>query len=156
VQGKSQLNLTECPEVHNKVKALFEELGDMWKKDEGKYDKYIMDSPCPFLANNSCSIYEIRPLGCRLFPKTAFGMQTQDCEALNRFKKMLAALKKGRVCKENYYFTGKTPGLMDKNEPVKSANYSEKQYLACIVKLRKAGMTEEELALFNCFNEKTS
>jgi Fe-S-cluster containining protein len=99
-----------------------------------------------FLENKSCSIYEIRPLGCRLFPKTDYGVQTQDCEALNRFKKMQAILKKDRVCKENYYFKGKTPGLMDKKELLKSANYSEKQYLACIVKLCKAGMTEEELA----------
>jgi hypothetical protein len=32
------------------------------------------------------------------------------------------------------------------------AKFSEKQYHATVVKLRKAGMTDDELALFNQFN----
>ena len=143
----------EHPEVHGKLKTLFEALGVIWKADETKYDEYIMHTPCPFLVEKSCSIYEIRPDGCRLFPKTAFGMQSQDCEALNRFKKMRTALKKGRRCKENYYFTGKTQ-LTEINQQIKPVKFKEKQYRACIVKLRQAGMTNDELTLFNCFNGK--
>jgi Fe-S-cluster containining protein len=142
------------PQVHAKIKALFEDLGNMWEEDEAKYDKYVIDNPCPFLEDRSCSIYDIRPDGCRLFPQTAFGMQTQDCEALNRFKKMRNTLTKGRSSKENYYHTNKTLGTMRDNEPIKLAKFSEKQYLACIVKLCQAGMTDDELTLFNYFNGK--
>lgn len=144
------------PEVHAKVKALFEALGEMWEANETKYDKYIMHNPCPFLVAKSCSIYDIRPDGCRLFPQTAFGMHTQDCEPLNRFKKMRSALKKGRSAKENYYFTGKTLGFTRDVDLIKLAKFNDKQYLACIVKLRQVGMTDNELALFNYFNGKKS
>ena len=51
----------EHPEVHAKVKALFEELGKMWEADEAKYDEYVAHTPCPFLVNNTCAIYEVRP-----------------------------------------------------------------------------------------------
>jgi Fe-S-cluster containining protein len=139
-------------EVHAKVKALFEALGAIFEADEAKYDEYVMQKLCPFLIDKSCSIYEIRPDGCRLFPKTAFGMQTQDCESLNRFKKMRTVLKKGRPSKENYYFNGKTLGQTECNEPIKPAKFTEKQYQTCIVKLRQTGMTDDELALFNYFN----
>ncbi len=142
----------EHPEVHAKIKALFEALGGIFEADEAKYDQYIMHTPCPFLEDKSCSIYEIRPDGCRLFPKTAFGMQTQDCESLNRFKKMRATLKQGRTSKETYYFTGKTLGSAKCDAPIKPAKSTEKQYQTCINKLRKAGMTDDELALLNFFN----
>jgi Fe-S-cluster containining protein len=135
-----------------KVKILHETLGEIFEADEEKYEKYIMNKPCPFLVEKSCSIYEIRPDGCRLFPKTVFGMQTQDCEPLNRFEKMRAALKKGRKSKENYYFTGKASGPTECIELIKLAKFTEKQREACIVKLRQAGMTDDELALFNYFN----
>ena len=143
------------PEIHKKVKALFETLGDIWKADEAKYDHYITHNACPFLVNKSCSIYEIRPEGCRLFPKTAFGMQTQNCEALTRFKKQRAALRKGRAAKETYHFTTKTLGSVKCGEPIKPAKLTQKQYQACITKLRQAGVTHEELDLFNYFNGQT-
>lgn len=43
-------------------------------------------TPCPFLEEDgdrkSCSIYEVRPLGCRLYPfETDFGRQGVDCPA---------------------------------------------------------------------------
>jgi Fe-S-cluster containining protein len=142
----------ERPEVHSKMKALSEELGKMWEADEKEYDKYIIHNPCPFLVDKSCSIYEIRPEGCRLFPNTAFGMLTQDCEALNRFKKMRAALKKGQSCKEKYYFTGKALSQSDVSQPIKRAKINQKQIQTCIGKLRRAGMTDDELALLNIFN----
>jgi len=150
--GEINAKPEEHPEVHAKVKVLFEALGGMWEADEAKYDQYIMHNPCPFLVDKSCSIYEIRPDGCRLFPKTAFGMQTQDCEPLNRFKKMQGALKKGKIHTETYHFTGKTLGSAKSDDLIKPARFTEKQYQTCIVKLRQAGMTDDELALFNCFN----
>lgn len=136
------------PEVNAKVKALFESLGGMWEAGEAKYDQYIMHNPCPFLVDKSCSIYEIRPEGCRLFPKTAFGMQTQDCEPLHRFKKGRSAVKRGKHTAETYHFTGKTQGKIN---PVK---FTEKQYQTCINKLRQAGMTDDEFTLFEYFNGK--
>jgi len=146
--GEVTANHGEHPEVHAKIKALFEELGKMWKIDEAKYDHYIAKTPCSFLVNNACSIYEIRPLGCQLFPKTTFGMQTQDCPSLNRFKKQHIALKKGRPRKETFFFTGSA----NCEEPIKPSNLNEKQYRACITKLSQAGMTDDELSLFNYFN----
>ncbi len=142
----------EHPEVHAKMKALCEELGKMWAADEAKYDDYTLHTPCPFLVDNVCSIYEIRPEGCRAFPKTTFGMQTQDCSALTRFKKQSSALKKGERYKEKYHFIGKTPGSIKYDESIRPAKFTEKQYQTCIEKLYRAGITPEELALFNYFN----
>jgi Fe-S-cluster containining protein len=142
--GKINAAPQDHPEAHSRVKTLFETLGDLWKAGETKYDAYIMNNPCPFLVNKSCSIYEIRPDGCRLFPKTAFGMQSQDCEPLIRFRKMLAVLKRGRSCTETYCFAG---------GPVKLLKSSEKQCHAVVAKLRQAGMTDDELSLFNQLNQ---
>lgn len=135
----------EQPEVHAKLKALFDELGEKWEKNEAAYDRYVAHTPCPFLAENKCSIYEFRPGGCRLFPNTAFGMLTTDCPALNRFKKQRAALRKGKAAEESYHSTGE-------KDIVKPAHLDEKQYAACVAKLRRAGVTEEELALFKLLN----
>lgn len=141
--GEITAKPNEHLEVHAKMKALTEELGKMFEADEAEYDKYITHTPCPFLTNKSCSIYEIRPEGCRRFPNTAFGMLTQDCEALDRFKNQRAALKKGRTAKETYRSTG---------VDIKPAQCTEKQLRTCIAKMRQAGITEEELALFNSVN----
>jgi len=140
----------EQPEVHAKIKALFEELGKMWAANGAKYDDYITHVPCPFLVNKVCSIYEIRPVGCRLFPKTTFGMQTQNCQPLTRFKKQHSALTKGRNHKETYEFTNSAKS----GEPVKPTKFTDKQYQTCIVRLHKAEITEDELNLFNYFNIK--
>lgn len=132
------------PEIDAKVKVLFEALGKKWEADEAEYDSYVAHTPCPFLAGNVCSIYEFRPDGCRAFPNTAFGMLTQDCPALNRFKKQRLSLKKGRACTETAHFTSK---------PLVAAKFTEKQCRACIVKLQKTGITADELALFKSLNE---
>ena len=142
----------EHPETHVKAKAVYEELGAMWAANETNYDQYITHTQCLFLQNNSCSIYEVRPEGCRQFPNTTFGMQSQDCPALTRFKKMCSALKKGRITKEKFYFVGKATGLTECGEPIKPATFTEKQYQTCLARLHKSGITEEELILFNCFN----
>lgn len=150
--GEINAKPEERPEVHAKMKALSEELGRMWEANEAKYNDYIMHNLCPFLVNQVCSIYEIRPNGCRLFPKTAFGMQTQDCEPLTRFKKMRTALKKGKPHTETYHFTGKIQGLTESNELIKPGKFTDKQYQECVAKLRQTGMTDDELNLFNYFN----
>ena len=148
--GEINAKPEEHPEVHVKIKTLFEDLGGMWEADEAKYDDFIAHTQCPFLVNNSCSIYEIRPVGCRLFPKTMFGMQTQDCPPLTRFKKQRSALNKGRAHKVTYHFTGSTKS----NEAIKPVKFAEKQRQTCIARLRKVGITEDELNLFNYFNVK--
>jgi Fe-S-cluster containining protein len=152
--GEVEAKSEERPEVHAKIKALFEELGKMWEADETKYEEYTIERPCPFLVDNACSIYEIRPGGCRLFPQTAFGMQTQDCPPLTRFKKQCVALRKGKACKESYYFVGKIADSTEQKEALKPAVFTEKQYKACIAKLCRAGITDEELRFFNEFNMK--
>ncbi len=145
--GEVTAKTQEHPEVHAKIKTLFEVLGEMWEASESEYDKYVQRNPCPFLVDKSCSIYEIRSEGCRLFPKTAFGMQTQECEPLNRFKKMRNAIRKGRSAKETYHFTGAS------QETIKLPNFSEKQYQTCINKLHQTGITDDELTLFHQFNK---
>ncbi len=150
--GEINATTKEHPQVHAKLKTLFNELGKMWEADEAKYDSYTMHTPCPFLVDNSCSIYEIRPGGCRLYPKTAFGMQTKDCPALTRFKKQRLALKGGRTCKESYHFVG-TADSNKNEEAVEAAVLTEKQFQACVAKLQSAGATDEELKLFNDLNK---
>lgn len=136
-------------EVDAKVKALFVDLGRRWETNSAKYDDYVANTLCPFLVSNSCSIYTVRPDGCRFFPKTAFGMQTQDCPALDRFTKQRLALIKGRAYKETYNFTDSASDTY-----IAPAKLTEKQYGLCIAKLRQVGITNDELALFNCFNKK--
>ncbi len=137
-------------EVHAKVKTLFEELGKMWEADHSKYDDYIAHTLCPFLDNHACSIYKIRPDGCRLFPKTAFGMETQDCPSLTQFRKQRAALIKRKAHKETYYFIGSNKS----DDSIKTTKFTEKQYRTCIVKVRQAGITIDEQSLFEYFNGK--
>ena len=146
--GEVKVKPQENSEVQAKLKALFESLGEIFETGEAEYDHYIMHNPCPFLVDKSCSIYEIRPEGCRQFPNTMFGMLTKDCEALNRFKEQRIVLKKDRASKETNHFTS------TKGEPIKSVKLTEKQYQTCIAKLRQAGITNAELDLFIQINEK--
>ena len=152
--GKLEGKPSKQPEAHATAKRLYEELGNLWAENETQYDDYIMRTPCPFLINNACAIYEIRPDGCRQFPKTAFGMQTTNCEPLTRLKKQRAVLKKGRRCKESYHHTG-TVKRTTANKPIKPAKFTQTQYQTCVAKLRQAGMTDYELTLFNNFNGQT-
>ena len=148
VAGKLKLT-PQNPQVHLKAQTLYEELGNLWEINPAKYDHYITHTPCPFLVNHLCSIYEIRPEGCRQFPNTPFGMQTPDCKALTRFKKQLLALKKGQTTattKETYHFP---------QQPILPVQLTEKQYQTCTNKLQKAGITHDELTLFCDFNNQT-
>jgi len=145
--GEITCNPKEHPKVEAKLKALFEALGVIFEEDEAKYDRYITHQTCPFLIEKSCSIYEIRPEGCKQFPNTKFGMQTKDCEALNRFQKQRIALKKGRKTKETFHLTSQAQKI------IKPANLIEKQYQNCITKLLQTGITNEELALFKIYNK---
>ncbi len=138
-------NEPEHPEVNAKMESLKEELGRLFEEDEEKYDQYITSTPCPFKVGSVCSIYELRPNGCRQFPNTPFGMLSTDCAALDRFKKQRSALKKGRLAKETYHFTA---------EPIRPVKLSEERFQDCKDKLCRAGMTDEEQALLLAFNNR--
>jgi len=43
------------------------------------------DKVCPFLKNNRCSIYEWRPLACRMYPVHPYGVS--ECTMLNRLQR---------------------------------------------------------------------
>ena len=132
-------------EVYAKFNVLREELGVLFERGEAEYDYYVSHVRCPFQSGNLCSIYAIRPLGCRQFPNTPFGMLSEDCAALTRFKKQCLVLKKGRVtAKETGHFT--TDLLMP-------AKLSEKQYQSCLKRLCQVGVTEQELSLFKTINK---
>jgi Fe-S-cluster containining protein len=150
--GEIKIQPEKDLEIEAKVKALFESLGKIWEMSERKYNQHVAHTPCPFLVDKSCSIYQIRPEGCRLFPKTAFGMKTPDCEPLDRFRKMRAVLKKGRIFKEYYYFTTNNLELTQSEKPIKPVKFNQKQYQTCIDRLHRVGITEFELAFFARFN----
>jgi len=143
--GEIKIKPGENLEITEKVQELYKELGKIWEADDDQYDNYIIHTLCPFLENKSCSIYEFRPEGCRQFPNTPFGFQTKDCEALNRFKKQFNALKKGRRVKVKYHF-------INAKEALELVEFTVDQYQNCIIKLRKAGITMDELSLFRVVN----
>ena len=150
--GKINAKIDDFSEIHSRLKNLYEELGKVWEQNEAKYEEYVSQNKCIFLENNSCSIYSIRPKGCRFFPKTAFGMESNDCEPLTRFKRMYNALKRGRKTKATYYFIEGTERLKEQNELAQTAKVTEKQFQNCVTKLLKVGITNEELALLNSLN----
>ena len=139
------------PEVYSKFKNITEDLGKIWEKDESKYERHIESAPCPFIKNNCCTIYEIRPTGCKLYPNTKFGIASPDCEALQRFKKQKGALKKGRTCKETCSSLTMEKKFADQIKPVKC---SDKQFEMGIAKLQRVGITVDELSLFFCLNKR--
>lgn len=134
-------------DIRAKMRALYDDLGKIWEEDEDKYDNFIVHTPCPFLTNKTCTIYTIRPDGCRQFPNTPFGMQAKDCESLNRFKKQKVALTKGRKTKQTCHF-------INLGESALPTIFSDKQYKNSLTKLQQAGITIEELALFEFLNKK--
>jgi Fe-S-cluster containining protein len=141
--GPAKVNPFENSQLNNRLKEIYEEMGRKWESDEAKYDQYITSTPCPFLKEKKCSIYEYRPDGCRQFPNTPFGMLSQDCEVLDRFKKQTSALCKGRKSKKTYHFT---------TEPIKQAKLSKEQFQDSLSKLHRTGITEDEKALFESLN----
>lgn len=144
VAGKVKINPQENPQLHAKIQAIYEEMGKRWEKDPAEYDQYIMHTPCPFLENKQCSIYPLRPDGCRQFPNTPFGLQSADCEQLNRFKQQTRALVRGRKVKVAFHFT---------TDSLKQPSFSERQYQNCVAKLQKSGITDGELKLFELLNK---
>lgn len=153
--GEIKATPEECPDIHKKLKVLYDTLAELIEKGVEIYDKYTTSTPCPFLNNKLCSIYPIRPEGCRQFPNTAFGMQSRDCEALDRFKKQCIALKRGRNTTITFHFTDPKFDPSTASKTVKPAVYTDKQYQICIVKLHNAGITVDELVLFNSLNGKS-
>ncbi len=140
--GKVKINQLENPALNAKLQALYDDLGRRWEIDEVEYDKFITRTPCPFLVDKKCSIYAVRPEGCRQYPNTFFGMQTKDCEPLDRFKKQLASLRRGRKIEQTYFFS----------DTIKPVQLSAEQFQMCLAKLKKAGATEAELTLLSVFN----
>lgn len=133
----------EVPEVEGKLQAIYDYLQKLLEEGEDKYDNYVLHNPCPFVKDKVCSIYPIRPDGCRQFPNTPFGMESEDCEALDRFKKQIKSLKHGRATKVTYHFT---------NETIKETKLTRQQYDFSVAKLKKVGITEEELKLLQFLN----
>jgi Fe-S-cluster containining protein len=133
----------ENPEIEAKLHTIYDYLEKLLEGGEAKYDNYVLHTPCPFVKDKICTIYPIRPDGCRQFPNTPFGMESEDCEALDRFKKQIKTLKHGRATKVTLHFT---------KEPIQEAKLTPKQYEACVEKLRKVGITKEELALLAVLN----
>lgn len=143
--GPAKVNPAENLQLAAKLKGIYEDTGRRWEADEDKYDHYIASTPCPFVKDKKCTIYPYRPEGCRQFPNTPFGMLSEDCGALDMFKRQAIEVCRGRRAKKAYYVT---------TEPIKQVKHSEKQYNDCKVKLRKAGITEDEMALFESLNKK--
>jgi len=141
--GPVKVKPGECPEVENKLQKIYDYLEKLIEEGEDKYDGYVMHTPCPFVREKMCTIYSIRPDGCRQFPNTPFGMLSEDCEALDRFKRQIKILKWGRGSKVTFHFT---------TELVKESKITSQQYDNCLTKLRKAGITNEELALLQVLN----
>ncbi len=142
--GPIKATSKDQPKIYSDLKALYDMLGELLdKKGQVQYDEYLMHTACPFLKGKLCSIYKIRPEGCRMFPNTVFAMLSEDCKALDRFKRQLRSLKRGRSCTEAFYST------LEQNKPAK---YSQKQYQKCLNQLKQAGITKEELALFQDLN----
>jgi Fe-S-cluster containining protein len=143
--GPTKVDPAKNPQLSAKLKEIYEDTGKRWEADEDEYDHYIARTPCPFVKDKKCTIYPYRPDGCRQFPNTPFGMLSEDCGALDRFKKQAIALCRGRRAMKAVYFT---------SEPIKQAKFSEKQYKDCLGKLRKTGITEDEMALFRSVNNR--
>ncbi|NLF88650.1 YkgJ family cysteine cluster protein [Candidatus Bathyarchaeota archaeon] len=141
--GPVKVNPADNPQLTAKLKEIYEDTGRKWEADPEEYERCITTTPCPFVKDKKCTIYSYRPDGCRQFPNTPFGMLSQDCAALDRFKKQATAVCRGRKTKKAYHFT---------SEPIAPVKTSQKQYQNCITKLRKAGITEEEYALFESLN----
>jgi Fe-S-cluster containining protein len=143
--GPAKVNPLENPRLQARLKEIYEEMGKRWEADEAKYDQYIASTPCPFVEDKKCSIYAYRPDGCRQFPNTPFGMLSEDCGALDRFKKQTSGLCRGRKTTKTYHFT---------TEPIKQTKLSPEQYQNCLSKLHKVGITEDEITLFESLNNK--
>jgi len=142
--GPVKVTAEENPELHHRVEMIYKEMGKRWEADAEEYDHYITHTACPFLEDKVCSIYRNRPEGCRRFPNTPFGMLSEDCMALKRFKAQSKALCRGRRADKSFHFT--------ENGVLKS-QFTEKQYKKCLDQLKKAGVTEEELTIFAELNK---
>jgi Fe-S-cluster containining protein len=141
--GQVKAKREEIPEIDAKLREIYDYLETLLEGGEEKYDQYVTSTRCPFQTEKLCTIYAIRPDGCRQFPNTPFGMLSEDCEALDRFKKQIATLSRGRAVKKAFYFT---------KDPIKPSKLTEKQYQICVAKLRQVGVTEEELKLMDTLN----
>lgn len=141
----------QIKELDKKLNQYIEEYDRIVREDKGKLNAYLINTKCPFFRpDNSCEIYAYRPLGCQLFPKTDFGMDSEEgfCESLDRFKSLRKALlNRHREHIDNCFFIVK--------DGIKPVKMTKKQYDTCVTKLIKAGMTHDELVLFSQLNSYT-
>ena len=135
-------------ESYSKADEIYWKMGNLWTENEVKYDRYVASTQCPFLKNDNCTVYAIRPEGCRYFPCTLFGMFAIDCKSLRRFKNHCNALKRGRKTTEVYQHTETTSA-----KSIMDVKFSQKQYETCIARLRETGISSKELSLFKLFNK---
>jgi Fe-S-cluster containining protein len=118
-------------------------------KQRIEVSKNLTDIKCPFLLqDNSCEIYPYRLRGCQLYPKTDCGMSTEEglCESLDRFRNLRRALTKGYG--DNYT----ADSFIISEDGIKPVKITKKQYDRCVAKLLRAGMTQNELLLFQHLN----
>lgn len=139
----------QIKELNKKRKPYVEEYNRIIREDKNKINAYLTDTKCPFLqTDKTCEIYAYRPIGCQAFPKTDLGMDSEEgyCESLDRFKSLCKALlrdqKRNYICDHFFIF----------KDGVKPVKMTKKQYDRCVAKLLRAGMTRDELALFNHLN----
>jgi len=74
-----ELTLRDIVRISKKLKSSYKEFfesycGIAWSGNlrEGFVPTAVFPFPCKFLSNNRCTIYEIRPLHCRLFPERLY------------------------------------------------------------------------------------
>jgi len=84
---KTSLAVFEKPDVKRISKHFEMSEKDFIKKylmPHPDYDYLIKTLPCPFLAeDNKCSIYEIRPLGCRTYPPAKLRLTDEQLDVLH-------------------------------------------------------------------------
>lgn len=135
-------------EMNQIVKPYLEEYNRIIDEEKSKLNAYLKKTKCPFLKqHNACEIYPYRFKGCQLFPKTDFGMGSEEgfCESLDRFKKLRIALSN-----PNDWLEIETFFII--KDGIRQVKMTKKQYERCVARLLKAGMTPEELVLFKKLN----
>ena len=134
-------------EVHAKVKALFEALGKMWEADEAKYDQYIQHNSMP-VSGRQVLLY-LRNSTRRLptLPQNHIWHANPRLRTPQQIQKATQRPKKRQNRQRNL------PLYRNANqEPLKPSKFTEKQCQTCLTKLRQAGITDDELALFKQIN----
>ncbi len=103
--------------------------------------------PCPFLENNKCKIYPIRPETCRKFPLTEDEDLGIGCPALNRLKIIIDEIVKHLGCNKNFVTVNYC--FKSEGEELKKIRISKEVFSAFF----SLNVTDEEVRLFLQLNE---